>query len=417
MEVIHPRCAGLDVHKDTVVASARLAAGSEVRVEVQTFATTTTGLLALSAWLAERGCTHVAMEATGVYWKPVWHILADGDSTLVLANAAHVRNLPGRKTDVADATWLAELLARGLVRASFVPDAPTQALRALLRTRKQLVRERASHVQRLQKTLEDANVKLASVLTDVTGTSGRAIIEAMIAGESDPERLATLAHRRVKAPPGRLTEALRGRPTAHHRFLLRLHLRQIEFLEAAAAEIDQEVEAALAPFRAAVRLLSSIPGVSTLSAEVIVAEIGTDMRRFPTAGHLLSWAGLCPRSDESAGKRRSTRLRKGAPWLKTTLVQCAWAAARKKASYLQAQFHRLRARRGPKKAICAVAASILTAVWHMLRDGAYYQDLGPDHFSRQTASDRTARLVQHLTSLGYTVQPPAQPAPSDPVSC
>src|SRR5215213_8481338 len=226
MEVIHPRCAGLDVHKDTVVASARLAAGSEVRVEVQTFATTTTGLLALSAWLAERGCTHVAMEATGVYWKPVWHILADGDSTLVLANAAHVRNLPGRKTDVADATWLAELLARGLVRASFVPDAPTQALRALLRTRKQLVRERASHVQRLQKTLEDANVKLASVLTDVTGTSGRAIIEAMIAGESDPERLATLAHRRVKAPPGRLTEALRGRPTAHHRFLLRLHLRQ-----------------------------------------------------------------------------------------------------------------------------------------------------------------------------------------------
>jgi transposase len=308
MEVIHPRCAGLDVHKDTVVASARLAAGSEVRVEVQTFATTTTGLLALSAWLAERGCTHVAMEATGVYWKPVWHILADGDFTLVLANAAHVRNLPGRKTDVADATWLAELLAHGLIRASFVPDAPTQALRALLRTRKQLVRERASHVQRLQKTLEDANVKLASVLTDVTGTSGRAIIEAMIAGESDPERLATLAHRRVKAPPGRLAEALRGRPTAHHRFLLRLHLRQIEFLEAAVAEIDQEVEAALAPFRAAVRLLSSIPGVSTLSAEVIVAEIGTDMRRFPTAAHLVSWAGLCPRSDESAGKRRSTRL-------------------------------------------------------------------------------------------------------------
>src|ERR671916_324613 len=408
MEVIHPRCAGLDVHKDTVVASARLAAGSEVRVEVQTFATTTTGLLALSAWLAERGCTHVAMEATGVYWKPVWHILAGGDFTLVLANAAHVRNVPGRKTDVADATWLAELLAHGLIRASFVPDAPTQALRALLRTRKQLVRERASHVQRLQKTLEDANIKLASVLADVTGTSGRAILEALIAGETEPATLAALANQRVRAPRGKPEEAPRGRVTSHHRFLLRLHLRQVDALEAAVAEIDREVEAELEPFRAAVRLLISIPGVSALSAEVIVAEIGTDMRRFPTAGHLLSWAGLCPRSDESAGKRRSTRLRRGAPWLKTTLVQCAWAATRKKASYLQAQFRRLRARRGPKRAICAVAASILTAAYHMLRDGTFYQDLGPDHFSRRTRSDRTARLVSQLTALGYTVQPPPE---------
>src|SRR5215213_1902502 len=216
MEVIHPRCAGLDVHKDTVVASARLATGREVVVEVQTFATTTAGLLALSAWPAERGCTHVAMEATGVYWKPVWHILADGDFTLVLANAAHVKNVPGRKTDVADATWLAELLAHGLVRASFVPDAPTQALRALLRTRKQPVRERASHVQRLRKALEDADVKPVSVLTDITGTSGRAIVEAMIAGESDPATPAALAHPRAKAPPERLKEALRGRVTAHH---------------------------------------------------------------------------------------------------------------------------------------------------------------------------------------------------------
>jgi transposase len=413
MEVLYRRCAGLDVHKDTVVASARLATGREVSVEVRTFATTTAGLLALSAWLAERGCTHVAMEATGVYWKPVWHILADGDVTLVLANAAHVKTVPGRKTDVADATWLADLLAHGLVRPSFVPDGPTQALRALLRTRKQLVRERASHVQRLQKTLEDANLKLGSVLTDITGTSGRAILAALIAGETDPAALAALAHQRVKAPPERLREALRGRVTAHHRFLLRLHLRQIDALEAAVAEIDREVEADLEPFRAAVRQLRSIPGVSDLSAEVIVAEIGLDMGRFPTAGHLLSWAGLCPRNDESAGKRRCTRLRKGAPWLKTTLVQCAWAAARKKASYLQAQFQRLRARRGPKTAICAVAASILTAAYHMLRDGTFYQDLGPDHFSRRTGSDKTARLVRHLTSLGYTVQPPA----SEPVSC
>ena len=412
MEVLYPRCAGLDVHKDTVVASARLAAGREVVVEVRSFATTTAGLLALSAWLAERGCTHVAMEATGVYWRPVWHVLADGDFTLVLANAAHVKNVPGRKTDVADATWLAELLAHGLVRASFVPDAPTQTLRALLRTRKQLVRERASHVQRLQKTLEDANLKLASVLADVTGTSGRAILEALIAGETEPATLAALANQRVRAPRGKLEEALRGRVTSHHRFLLRLHLRQVDALEAAVAEIDREVEAELEPFRAAVRLLSSIPGVSALSAEVIVAEIGTDMGRFPTAGHLLSWAGLCPRGDEGAGKRRSTRLRKGAPWLKTTLVQCAWASTRKKASYLQAQFRRLRARRGPKKAICAVAASILTAAYHMLRDGTFYQDLGPDHFDRRAKGDRTARLVKQLTALGYTVKPSACPAPA-----
>src|SRR3712207_991990 len=217
MEVLYSRCAGLDVHNDTVVASARLASGRDVRVEVQTFATTPAGLLALSGWLAERGCTHVAMEATGVYWRPVWHVLADGDFTLVPANAAHVRNVPGRKSDVADATWLAELLAHGLVRASFVPDAPTQALRALLRTRKQLVRERAGHVQRLQKTLEDANLKLGSVPADVTGISGRAIIEAMIAGENDPATLAALAHQRVKAPPEKLAEALRGRVTPHHR--------------------------------------------------------------------------------------------------------------------------------------------------------------------------------------------------------
>jgi transposase len=411
MEVLYPRCAGLDVHKDTVVASARLATGREVVVEVRSFPTTTAGLLALSAWLAERGCTHVAMEATGVYWRPVWHVLSDGDFALVLANAAHVRNVPGRKTDVADATWLAELLAHGLIRASFVPDAPTQALRALLRTRKQLVRERASHVQRLRKTLEDANLKLASVLTDIVGTSGRAILEALVAGESDPGTLAALAHPRVRAPRERLEEALRGRVTPRHRFLLRLHLRQVDALGAAVGDIDREVEADLEPFRAAVRLLGSIPGVSALSAEVVVAEIGTDMGRFPTAGRLLSWAGPCPRSDESAGKRRSTRLRQGAPWLKTTLVQCAWAASRRKGrrgSYLQARFRRLRARRGPKKAICAAAASILTAAYHMLRDGTFYQDLGPDHLGHRPRADKAARLVKQLTALGYTVQPPPQ---------
>jgi transposase len=402
MEVLYPRCAGLDVHKDTVVAAVRLAIDGPACSEVRTFDTTTPGLLALLDWLSEAGCTHVAMEATGVYWKPVWHILSDGDITLILANAAHVKNVPGRKTDVADAVWLADLLTHGLIRPSFVPETPTQELRALLRTRKQLVREQASHVQRLQKTLEDANLKLSSVLTQIMGVSGRSILQALIGGERDPDKLLTLVQRGVKAPPEKLRAALQGRITERHRFLLRLHLSQFDALDAAIAEVDAEVDRDLDPFRQAVRLLRTIPGVSDLTAQVIVSEIGTDMSRFPTAGHLISWAGLCPRNDESAGKRRSTRLRKGAPWLKTTLVQCAWAGARKKASYLQAQFQRLRHRRGPKKAICAVAASILTAVYHMLRDGTFYHDLGPNHFRRATPQDQANHLVRQIAKLGFT---------------
>ena len=402
MEVLYPRCAGLDVHKDTVVAGVRLAVEGTVRTEVRPFDTTTPGLLSLSAWLAEAGCTHVAMEATGVYWKPVWHVLSDGEVTLILANAAHVKNLPGRKTDVADALWLADLLAHGLIRPSFVPEAARQEMRALLRTRKQLVREQASHIQRLQKTLEDANLKLASVLSQVMGLSGRAIVQALIDGETDPDRLLGLVQRGVKAPVEKLRAALQGRVTVRHRFLLRLHLRQIDALAAAMAEIDAEVERDLAPFRTAVRLLRSLPGVSDLTAQVIVSEIGTDMTRFPTAGHLISWAGLCPRNDESAGKRRSSRLRKGAPWLKTTLVQCAWAASRKKASYPQAQFQRLRHRRGPKKAICAVAASILTAAYHMLRNGTFYQDLGAQHFNRTSPETQAGRLAKQIERLGFT---------------
>lgn len=401
MDVLYPRCAGLDVHKDTVVACARVASDGAAKSEVRSFDTTTAGLLALSAWLAESGCTHVAMEATGVYWKPVWHILSDGEVTLILANAAHVKNVPGRKTDVADAVWLADLLAHGLIRASFVPEAPIQEMRALLRTRKQLVREQASHVQRIQKTLEDANLKLASVLTQIMGVSGRAILQALIDGEDDPDKLLTLVQRGVKAPPERLRAALQGRVTERHRFLLRLHLRHIDALDTAIAEIDAEVNRDLDPFQQAVRQLQTIPGVSDLTAQVIVSEIGIDMSRFPTAGHLISWAGLCPRNDESAGKRRSTRLRKGAPWLKTTVVQCAWAASRKKASYLQAQFQRLRSRRGPKKAICAVAASILTAAYHMLRDGTFYQDLGADHFHRYAPEVQANRLARQIAKLGF----------------
>jgi transposase len=404
MEVLYPHCAGLDVHKATVVAAVRLVTGGRVAREVRTFATTTAGLLELAAWLGENGCTHVVMEATGVYWRPVWHILAEGGFALVLANAAQVKNVPGRKTDVGDAAWLAELLAHGLVRASFVPDAPTEELRSLLRTRKQLVRERASHVLRLQKTLEDANVKLDGVVADLLGRSGRAMLEALVAGETDPEKLAALAHPRLAATPERLREALRGRVTAHHRFLLRLHLDQVDALAAATGRIDREVEERLAPFRTAVELLASIPGVGALAARVIVAEIGLDMDRFPTAGHLVSWAGLCPRNDESAGKRRSDRLRKGAPWLKTILVQCAWAASRKKASYLQAQYHRLRARRGTRKAVCAVAASILTAAYHMLKNGTAYRDLGPGHLDRRSREAQARRLVRRLADLGYAVE-------------
>ena len=404
MEVIHERCAGLDVHKDTVVACIRVAADGKVRREVRTFSTMTRELLALSDWLAAEGCTHVLMEATGVYWRPVWHILSDGEFELTLANAAHVKNVPGRKTDVNDATWLADLQAHGLVRGSFVPDGPTRELRTLLRTRKQLVREAVGHTQRIQKTLEDANIKLNSVISDVTGVSGRRMIEALVAGESDPAKLAALGHRRLRASPETLCEALRGRITKHHRFLLALHLRQIDALDEAIAGIDAEVEANLGPFRAATRLLTTIPGVSDLSARSILSEIGLDMSRFPTVGHLISWAGLCPRNDESAGKRRSNRLRKGAPWLKTTLVQCAWASVRKAASYHQAQFHRLRARRGAKKAIVAVAASILTAVYHMLTDGTQYHDLGYDHFDRRAPDSQIRKMVARINRLGYAVE-------------
>jgi transposase len=344
------------------------------------------------------------MEATGIYWKPVWHILDDGEFTLVLANAAHVKNVPGRKTDVNDATWLAELMAHGLIRGSFVPEAGIEELRALLRTRKQFTRERSSHVQRLQKTLEDANIKLDSALSDVLGLSGRRMIKALIAGVSDPDELAGLAHRRVKAPPETLREALRGRVTRQHRFLLQLHLQHVDAIDATVAEIDREVDIHVEPFHAAALLLTTIPGVSELSARVIIAEIGNDMSRFPTQGHLICWAGLCPKNDESAGKRRSTRMRKGAPWLKTTLIQCAWAAARKNGSYLQAQFHRLRARRGAKKAIAAVAASILTAAYHMLKDGTLYHDLGPDHFDRRAKARQARNLLTRLHNLGSAVQ-------------
>jgi transposase len=404
MEVLHPRCCGLDVHKETVVACVRLVIDRKPVKEVRTFFTTTADLIALSEWLAENKCTHVAMEATGVYWKPVWHILADGGFQLVLANAAHIKNVPGRKSDVKDSDWISDLLAHGLIRPSFVPDGPTQEMRTFLRTRKQFVHEKGSHILRIQKTLEDANIKLDSVITDIIGVSGRKMIEALIAGETDPAKLASFADRRLKASQQTLRQVLRGRVTAQHRFLLRLHLDQIDAFDAAIARIDREVEASIEPFRTAVEQVSTVPGVKSLAAQTILSEIGIDMSRFPSSGHLISWACICPRSDESAGKRRSTRIRKGSPWLKTTLVQCAWAATRRKDSYLNAQYHRIRARRGPKKAIVAVAASILTAIYHMLRDGTMYQDLGPNHFYAHAKERQKNRLLKRLADLGYAVE-------------
>ncbi len=337
MEVMHERVAGLDVHKAKIVACVRIMSEGKVKRECRTFETSTAGLEALLDWLTASDCTHVATEATGVYWKPVWNILSDGAFELIVANAAHIKNVPGRKTDVNDATWIADLVACGLIRASFVPDQTTQELRSLLRARKQLTREQTSHIQRIQKTLEEANIKVDSVISDIMGVSGRRMIEAMIAGVRNPHKLAALADRRIKAAPKVLYDALHGRLTDYHRFMLELYLGQHDALSQAIAKIDdavdvattrmdEAVEAGQASFRSLILLLCSVPGINILGATIILAEIGRDMSRFPTAGHLLAWAGMCPGQNESAGKRKSSRLRKGAPWLKTILVQCAWAA-------------------------------------------------------------------------------------------
>jgi transposase len=403
MELLHKICAGLDVHKATVVACVRRASGPTVELDVRTFATTTGELIALSDWLAECGVTCAAMEATGVYWKPVWHILSDDERELMLVNAAHVKNVPGRKTDVNDATWLAELVAHGLVRASFVPPREVEELRGLMRTRKQFVRERVAHVQRLQKTLETANIKLDSVIADIVGLSGRAMLEGLIAGETDARKLAGLGHSRLRATPAELAAALTGRVTAHHRMMLRLHLDHIDAIDKALTTIDAQASANLDPFREAAELIQSVDGIGELAARGILAEIGLDMSRFPTHGHLLSWAGLVPRNDESAGKRRSTKLRKGGTWLKTLLVQCAWAAVRKKDTYLSSQFQSLKGRRGGKKAIMAVAGSMLTAIYHMLQTGELYRDLGPQHMVQRSLASQTRRLTKQLQSLGFAV--------------
>lgn len=402
MEVLHSRCAGLDVHKEVVVACVRVMEGRRVQRWVESFPTTTRGLLALGQWLQGHGCTEVVLESTGVYWKPVWHVL-ESDFRLTLANAAEVRNVPGRKSDVNDAMWLADLLAHGLIRGSLVPPTPIQQLRDLTRTRKQFARQAAQHTQRLQKALEDANVKITGVISDVLGVSGRAILRGLIEGETDPERLLELAQGRLKAPRQRLLEGLQGTVTPHHRFLLRLHLDHIEGIERSMAEIEKQIEEQIAPFQEQILRLKEIPGISDLVAWTLLAEIGADMSRFPTSAHLISWAGLCPRRDESAGKHRSTRLRQGNRWLKPVLVQTAWAATRSRDTYLRSQFLRLRSRCGPKKAVIAVAASLLTAAYFVLRDGVEYKDLGP-HYLDQLDKTRTAqRLARRIRQLGYDV--------------
>ncbi len=403
MEVLYPRCAGLDVHAGSVTACGRIAIDAQVTYEHRTVPTTTRGLLELDEWLAGLGMTHVAMEATGVYWKPVWHVL-EAHFTLVLANAMHIRNVPGRKSDTNDATWIADLLAHGLIRGSFVPPAPIQALRDLTRTRRQLVHEVARHVLRMQKTLEDANLKLTHVISSIVGVSGRAILNALIAGETNPDRLADLTKGRLKVPRADLVDALHGRVTDHHRFMIKLHLTQVDALEAAIATVEARIGDALGPFHAAVSLLTTMPGLSETTARVVVAEIGTDMTRFPSVGHLISWAGFCPRLDESAGKRRSTRTRQTSPWLKPTLVNAAWAATRKKDSYLRAQFLRIKSRRGAKKAILAVASSMLTAAYFMLRDGVEYHDLGSQHFEQGDKERLAKRLIERLRDLGVAVE-------------
>jgi transposase len=421
MEILYERVAGLDVHQDTVVACVRIVTDGKTRRECRTFATTTEQLLELRAWLEECRCTHVAMEATGVYWMPVFRILGEAEFELIVANAAHIKNVPGRKSDMNDAMWIADLLACGLIKASFVPGEQMQELRGLTRTRKQLVREQTRHVQRIEKTLAEANVKLGSVLSDIMGASGRRIIEAMIAGVRQPTQLAELAGKTIKATPKQLCDALHGRLTDHHRFLLELHLEQWDGLDDTIRKIDREIDRRIAsmdvktggggqaPFRVLIELLSTVPGISAVSAPAILSEIGCDMSRFPTAGHLVAWSGLCPGLNESAGRRKSSRLRKGAPWLKTMLVQCAWAAKRKKDSYYRAQFFRLQSKRGPQKAICAVAASILTAVYHILKDGTEHRDLGIGYFDRRPIELKANHLVARLKKLGFAVQ--LQPLP------
>jgi transposase len=407
MDLLYRCCAGLDVHKKTVVACVRRTdATGQTRQEIRTFGTMTCHLLALSDWLGEQGVEQVAMESTGVYWKPVFNIL-EGRFAVMLVNAQHIKQVPGRKTDVKDCAWIAQLLQHGLLHASFVPPPPIRELRDLTRQRAQLVAEKATAANRLQKVLEDANLKLASVATDVLGVSGRDMLEAIIAGEDDAEQLADKARKRLRKKIPELQTALQGRVTAHHRFQLRLLLDHVAHLEALIGRLGGRIEEVMAPFAEAAERLTTIPGVEQRAAEVIVAEMGTNMDQFPTAEHLASWAGMCPGNNESAGKRKSGKTTKGSRWLRQVLTQAAWAASHTKDTYLAAQYRRLAARRGKKRALVALGHTLLVIVYHVLKHGTTYQELGGDFLERLEPERLTRQLVQRLEKLGHqvTLQP------------
>lgn len=399
MEVVHERCCGLDVHKASVVACVLTNSDRQVR----TFGTTTRELLRLSDWLKELGVRAVAMESSGVYWKPIFNILEESDFELLVANARHMKAVPGRKTDVKDAQWIAELHRHGLLKASFIPKRPERELRELVRYRRTLIEQRGHEIQRLQKLLEGANIKLTDVISDVTGLNGRRMLATLAAGAYDPEALAATGTHGLQKKRQQLADALTGSVGEHQRFLLAQLISHIEFLEERIAALDREAEERTRPFEAAIQQLDRIPGVGRRAAEEIVAEIGLDMSRFPSHRHLASWAKVCPGNNESAGRRRSGYAGKANRWLRPMLVDCAWCAVRTKNSYFAAQYHRLAARRGKKRALLAVAHSLLVVIYHILNDGSVYQDLGSAHFDQRDRDLAARRAVRRLESLGYQV--------------
>lgn len=405
MDVLHERCVGLDIGKKEAKACLRTPStkrrGSFTN-QTTTWGSTTNQVLALRDHLLAAEVTLVVIEATSDYWKPFYYVLAE-DLNVILVNARQVKNLPGRKTDVSDAAWLAQLGAHGLVRPSFVPDQPVRELRDLTRARTQLTRGRGQIVQRLEKLLEDTGIKLSAVASDIMGVSGRAMLEALINGQRDPHTLADLAKRKLRNKIPELTEALTGRFRDHHAFLARLHLDHYDQLTGAIGQLDERIEEAMAPFRPALDLLDTIPGINQATAEVIIAETGGDMRRFASAKHLASWAGVCPGHHESAGRTKSTKVRPGNPYLKGALGLAAFGAARTKDTYLQARYKRLTARRGPLKALVAVEHSIITAIWHMLTDNVPYRELGGAYFTQRDPERATRRAINALNQLGYTV--------------
>ena len=398
MRVIYDRCCGLDVHKKVVVACVMTPEGQETR----NFGTMTQELLSLADWLERWQVSHVAMESTGVYWTPVYNLLEEAFTVLVV-NARHIKVVPGRKTDVKDAEWIADLLRHGLIQGSFIPERPQRELRELVRFRRSLVQNRSQVVNRIQKVLEGANIKLASVASNVVGVSGRAMLEALVGGAEDPKVLAALAKGKLRAKQPALEAALRGLMGPHQRLLLASHLRHLDFLDAEIGQLNLEVAERLRPFQEALERLDEIPGVGRRGAEEILAEVGTDMSRFPTAAHLASWAKVCPGNHQSAGKRISVGTGHGNKWLRATLVEAAQAAGHGKSSYLAAQYHWLAARRGKNRATMAVAHTILITIYYMLRRGTRYQDLGPNHFDERSRQATVRRTVNRLQRLGYQV--------------